>query len=149
MRIAALIVVLSGMGALPGVVFGETAVGLVAPETLVTFDTATPAGAATHLITGLVGAAGETLIGIDLRPATGRLFALSVDTANVTRTYSLDTDTTAATFVGQASTPTLTNAALYGMDFNGRPRPTAASCRAWGRSASRSTAGATPASTSR
>ena len=45
------------------------------PSALITFDTATPGvTSAPVVVTGL--GAGETLVGIDFRPATGQLFGV-------------------------------------------------------------------------
>jgi hypothetical protein len=108
------------IGALPDVARAETAAGLVAPGFLLIFDTAAPDVPTIRTISGLVGASGETVVGIDVRPATGRLYAVSVDAAGVTRTYLVDTGTGAFTFVGQFMTPALSNGSLYGFDFNPR-----------------------------
>lgn len=63
-------------------------------------------------ITGLQS--GENLLGIDFRPATGRLFGLGNG-----RLYTIDVVTGAATLVGNLTTPLLgTN---FGFDFNPVP----------------------------
>ena len=56
-----------------------TAVGLTTSNTLVTFDTATPGTVSglANFIPGLV--AGDTLVAIDFRPATGQLYGLGVN----------------------------------------------------------------------
>jgi hypothetical protein len=62
----------------------------------------TPGTVVSVTITGIV--AGETLVGIDGRPATGQLFGLGVDAAADTATlYLIDPQTGAATIVGTAS----------------------------------------------
>lgn len=64
------------------------------------------------LISGL--AANEKLVGIDFRPATGQLYAVS----NTNRIYTINTTTGAATVVGTtAFTPTLSGTG-FGVDFN-------------------------------
>lgn len=67
----------------------------------------------TVAITGLQG--GESLLGIDFRPATGQLFGLG----STSRIYRIDQTTGAATLVGGLTTPLLgTN---FGFDFNPVP----------------------------
>jgi uncharacterized protein (TIGR03118 family) len=67
--------------------------------------------ASTKAITGLQS--GEVVLGIDVRPATGQLFALG----STSRLYILDTATGAATAVGGPFTPAL-NGVDFGVDFN-------------------------------
>src|SRR5512132_615386 len=77
----------------------EPAVAL-SGNTLLRFDTATPATVTAHPITGLQGV--ESVIGIDVRPKTGQLFAVTVQAGAVinapVRTYTVAPDTGAATF---------------------------------------------------
>lgn len=96
----------------------HTIFGLVqGTNELIRFNSATPGTIdATIPITGL--AAGETLRGIDFRPATGQLFAIGTDAAgSVVRLYTIDVTTGVATgFV-----PTFTGATpgtQWGMGFN-------------------------------
>lgn len=56
----------------------------------------------------------EKVVGIDFRPATGQLWALT----DAERVYTLDTTTAAATVVGPASAVALTDRASFGFDFN-------------------------------
>ncbi len=99
----------------------EPAVALAA-NSLLRFDTATPGTVATHVITGLQTAT-EDVIGIDVRPKTGELFAVTVPAgvaANaLVRTYAVAPDTGAATFVGSIPN-TVPGAAdvATGIDFN-------------------------------
>src|SRR5947209_8692354 len=52
-----------------------TAFGVTTASTLIRFDTASPSTIVSSVpITGLAG--GETVLGIDFRPATGQLYAL-------------------------------------------------------------------------
>ena len=90
---------------------------------LLRFDTATPGTLLTPVgITGIT--AGETLIGIDHRPATGQLFALGVNsTADTGTIYVIDPQNGAGTVFGTASGVTagdLPDPATtgYGFDFN-------------------------------
>jgi hypothetical protein len=66
-------------------------------------------------ITGL--ASGETIVGIDFRPADGKLYALG----SASRVYTVDTLTAVATLVGTtAFTPALAGT-TFGVDFNPVP----------------------------
>ena len=103
----------------------EQAVALTAPNTLIRFDTATPGTITASLpVTGLN--ASQTIRGIDVRPATGELYASTVVTASaansVIQTYTIDSNTGAATFVGQTAVA-LAGAADVptGFDFNPVP----------------------------
>jgi len=88
----------------------ETIYGVTDTSRLVTFDSATPGAVSTPIaITGL--AAGETIKGIDIRPATLQLYALG----STGRLYRVDVVTGAATAIG-ASGLTLTGDA--DIDFN-------------------------------
>src|SRR5437899_9177453 len=76
-----------------------TAIGLTAASTLIRFDTATPGVITSTLpMTGLVG--GDTIVGIDFRPATGQLFALGSTSRLYTIDYTSSPTTAAATPVG-------------------------------------------------
>lgn len=90
-----------------------TVLGLTADNRLLAFDPLTPNTLiATTAITGL--AAGETVVGLDVRPATGMLHALT----DAGRLYTLDADTGVATMavplVNDAST-----LGASGQPFNG------------------------------
>ena len=88
-----------------------TAYGLTANNQIVTFSTKNPnAPTSTVTVSGLQG--GETLRGIDFRPATGQLFGIS----DMNRLYVVNRNTGASTLVG-----TLNNGATFpdvGFDFN-------------------------------
>jgi hypothetical protein len=68
----------------------------VAGNILLSFDSATPLTQSQVVITGLQ--AGESVLGIDLRPATGQLYALG----STSRLYTINPATGAATQVGSA-----------------------------------------------
>lgn len=88
---------------------------------LLTFDSETPGTVETIAITGLLGTAGETLVGVDFRPATGGLYAFTVNDASQGQLYLIDPITAEATPVGTAITDmnlTLSKTAGYGFDFN-------------------------------
>src|SRR5690606_6233886 len=106
----------------PATVFGLDVSGLK----LLRFDSATPGTiAATIPINGLaVGGATETIVGLDFRASTGRLFALghsetaAGDAAG--RIITLNAATGAATLVGTGAltAPLDDDAKAYGFDFN-------------------------------
>ncbi len=79
-----------------------TLYGVTDANVLLTFDSATPGTIAdSDTITGLQ--VGEQIVGIDVRPATGQLYALGLVDDGATRTariYTLDPITGAATQVG-------------------------------------------------
>jgi hypothetical protein len=108
--------------AAPAPAVAEPAAGIAGATTLVTFDTASPGAVTVRAINGL-RSANETVVGIDLRPATGQLYAVTVPLgvlANaLVRTYALDPATGAATFVGSIPS-TVPGAAdtQWGVDFN-------------------------------
>lgn len=96
---------------------------------LLRLNSATPNTVATTAITGVP--TGETIVGIDFRPATGQLFAVSINaTANTGTVLILDPQTGAATAVGtpgQVAFVDSTGAPVdlpdpltagYGIDFN-------------------------------
>jgi uncharacterized protein DUF4394 len=105
----------------PAVARAEPAAGLVGATTLATFDTADPGVVTLRPITGLT--LGETVVGIDVRPATGQLYAVTVPMGVIgsalVRTYALDPVTGAATLVGSIPN-TVPGAAdtQWGLDFN-------------------------------
>ncbi len=93
----------------------EPIVALTSDGRLITFDSATP-GTSTDTVTITGLQSGETLRGIDYRPATGTLYGLS----SASRIYSINSDTGVATVVGTAAGFTL-NGTSFGFDFNPVP----------------------------
>lgn len=90
----------------------EPIVGLTLGNGLVSFDSASPGGASAPVsISGLQ--AGEDVVGIDRRPATGALYGLS----SGNRLYVIDPVTGAATQVGSDGAFTLSGSS-FGFDFN-------------------------------
>lgn len=91
----------------------ETVWALTASGKLVAFQSSAPGTLTASLaVSGLP--AGESLTGIDFRPADGRLYAVS----SASQLYTIDTISGAAAMVGTAPlTPTLSGAAV-GFDFN-------------------------------
>jgi hypothetical protein len=83
---------------------------------LISFDTTTPTTGTTIAITGVLGS--ETLVGIDVRPQNGLLYALGVNAAANTATlYTISTRTGVATAVGAASGIALTTDGVTPVDF--------------------------------
>ncbi|MGH8238854.1 MAG: DUF4394 domain-containing protein, partial [Steroidobacteraceae bacterium] len=75
-----------------------TLLGVTTDNRLLTFKTTSPGTLDANVaVTGLQG--GETIIGIDLRPANGRLYAVT----DAARLYTLDATTGAATMAGMLS----------------------------------------------
>ena len=89
-----------------------TLVGLTSANQLAIIDTANIAGASTTAITGL--AAGDRLVGIDLRPKNSKIYGISLSN-NI---YTIDATTGAASFVAALSAPVINPTLGYGIDFN-------------------------------
>jgi len=96
---------------------------------LLSFDPAAPATVTTKALTGVLNS--ETLVGIDVRPANGRLYTVGINsTADNGTLYSVDTSSGALTAVGAAGSIAFTSdgavavqlaspaTATYGVDFN-------------------------------
>ncbi|MFM9956925.1 MAG: DUF4394 domain-containing protein [Phycisphaerales bacterium] len=99
--------------ALAGVANAEAIIGLRSDNVLVSFDSSTPGTiGGTVAVSGLQ--AGENLLGIDLRPATGQVIGLG----SSNRLYSINTITGAATALGPAFSPVLDTGVEYGIDIN-------------------------------
>jgi hypothetical protein len=104
---------------------GERAFALAGNQ-LLTFVPAAPGSATTKPIIGVV--AGETLVGIDVRPQNGMLYGLGVNaTANTATLYVIGRETGQVGVVGTASSVAFTTngvtavdlpAADYGFDVN-------------------------------
>ena len=83
---------------------------------LLTFDPAAPSGVTTKPITGIT--AGETLVGIDVRPQNGMLYGLGVNAAANTATlYVIGRETGQAGVVGTASSIVLTTNGVTAVDL--------------------------------
>ncbi|MUG91839.1 DUF4394 domain-containing protein [Scytonema sp. UIC 10036] len=82
---------------------GLPAIGLTVDGTqLLRFNSASAQTVTSAPVTGV--AAGETLVGIDLRPATGQLYGLGInDAANTGSLYSIDPQTGTVTIVGEGA----------------------------------------------
>lgn len=93
----------------------EQIVGLIEGNRLIRFDSATPGTTSAPVaVTGL--GAGQTLVGIDLRPTTGLIYGLASNGA----IYTLNATTGAATLVTTISGAVL-NGSTFGVDFNPVP----------------------------
>jgi hypothetical protein len=99
-----------------------TIIAATSNNELLRFDSATPATIdATITITGLLGTMGETLVGIDFRPATGGLYGFTVNDASQGQLYRIDPASGLASAIGSPVTDpglTLSKTAGYGFDFN-------------------------------
>lgn len=89
--------------------------GLTSTNSLVTFDSA-PGQVSPALVLGGLGA-GETVAGIDFRPFTGQLYALTRDAGDVGRLYTVDLSTGALSPVALTG-PALTVVGTVDIDFN-------------------------------
>lgn len=94
---------------------GDTIFALTLSNKLLRFDSNTPSVILDSIpITGLQS--GESIVGIDFRPNSGQLFAVS----NMNRLYTIDLTTGAATQVGSDGAFMLDGTSL-GVDFNPVP----------------------------
>jgi hypothetical protein len=106
----------------PAVAQAERAVGITGNTRLVSFDTLTPGTASVKTITGFASA-DEHVIGLDVRPATGELMAVTAPAGSATsatiRTYQLDPNSAVVTLVGSVN-GTISGAGdrASGIDFN-------------------------------
>lgn len=106
------IAALAALG-LVGAAQAEMICGLGTDNRIFFFDHTTPGTISNAFVISNL-TAGETVLGIDLRPQTGELFAMS----SANRVLSINTTTGAATAIGSGFTPTLTAGIEYGFDFN-------------------------------
>jgi hypothetical protein len=107
-------------------------------QILYTFDTANPQTPLAEVFIGGV-AAGETLVGIDIRPANGMLYSLGVNPFADTMTlYHLSPRTGVATpigaggFTGVGDQESLFGPAIYGLDFDPTTDQLRITCRGSG-----------------
>lgn len=90
-----------------------TLYGLTVSNKLVRFNSGSPSNIESTVQVGNL-AAGENVIGIDFRPATGQLLGLSSNN----RLMTIDPASGAATLIGSAPFTTTLNGAAFGFDFN-------------------------------
>jgi hypothetical protein len=101
-----------------------TPIVAVTDSTLLVFDSATPGTVTTTALTGLI--AGDTIVGMDRRPATTQVYLLTRSATGTGRLYLLNTVSGAAQFVLTLSADPADVVAPYdslagsrfGMDFN-------------------------------
>lgn len=98
--------------ALAGTAQAVPLIGLTSANELAMFDSTDPAMASRVAVTGL--ASGERLVGIDLRPANGRIYGLST----ASKLYTLDPMSGAATLVATLSSPVIDGGKGWAIDFN-------------------------------
>src|SRR5688572_20440619 len=109
-RIAVVAALLAGAGA--QVSAAEMLAGVSANGRLVLFSSADPEDVAVVPVTGL--GAGEEIIGLDVRPLTGELYALG----SSARLYTIDPFTGAASSIGSGPFTNALNGTSFGFDFN-------------------------------
>jgi hypothetical protein len=110
---AALAVALGSLALGSGRAEAELLTGLTSTGNLVTFDSATPGTIGSSVaITGLQS--GETLLGIDRRPADGLLYGLG----STSRVYTINTTTGVAAAVGATPFAPALSGTAFGFDFN-------------------------------
>jgi hypothetical protein len=114
--------IVAALAVVPPAGAGEIIYGITPGNILIRFDSATPGTiAASAAVTGL--GANETIRGIDFRPRTGQLYAVTVTTGSVAnsvlKSYVINPLTAQATLVG-ATAVALAGAADLpsGVDFN-------------------------------
>ncbi|UOG73091.1 DUF4394 domain-containing protein [Hymenobacter tibetensis] len=86
------------------------AYAVTAANSLLIFNPENPSATVAKTITGLQ--TGETIVGIDFRPATGQLYAIGSNS----RIYTLNTSSGAAAFVATLTVPL--SGTAFGVDFN-------------------------------
>jgi len=91
----------------------ENVFAVTASNKLIRFNPGVP-GAINNSIAIRGLASGENVVGLDFRPATGRLFALS----DASRIYTINTTNGVATPVGSGPIATALNGTNFGFDFN-------------------------------
>lgn len=92
---------------------GAIIYALQSDNVLIAFESSNPSNILRNVsVTGLQG--GENLIGIDYRPASTELYAISAQS----RMYTINPVTGAATQVGSGTFATPVNGTAFGMDFN-------------------------------
>ena len=102
----------------PGAVTGQIVWALSANNNLVSFDSGLP-GTIRNIVTTSGVAAGQTLAGMDFRPATGELYALGYNSVNGEgRLYTLNLAGGAATAIGGAPFILKPGMGKISFDFN-------------------------------
>lgn len=99
-------------------IMGRLVYGLTSNSYLISFDSANPMSVYTHVaVSGL--AMGQSLVGMDFRPANGMLYGLGYNSMNgEARIYTINTMNGAATAIGDAPIMLGMNLGKIGFDFN-------------------------------
>jgi trimeric autotransporter adhesin len=102
----------------PATVTGQLVYALTSNNNLISFDSGLPGTVRT--LVGVTGvAAGQNIVGMDFRPATGALFALGYNATNgESRIYTIDRMSGVATAVGTAPFTLALGTGDVGFDFN-------------------------------
>lgn len=124
MRTLVTVAALAAAALAPATANAERAVGITGNTRLVSFDTLSPGTASVTAITGFA-TADEHVLGLDVRPATGELFAVTAPAgaaSNTTiRAYTLNPSSAVLTLIGSingaVSVPSAGDRAS-GIDFN-------------------------------
>jgi hypothetical protein len=123
-RTSVIVAIALAFGALDGTASASTLYAVTGTNTLLQFDSATPATITrTVAITGLLTGS-ERVLGIDFRPRTGQLFAVTIPTAALANglltTYRVNPHSGVATAIGLIPPNTVPGAAnvASGFDFN-------------------------------
>ncbi|MBS0657820.1 MAG: DUF4394 domain-containing protein [Verrucomicrobia bacterium] len=120
--ISRFLVVLAALAATQSV-RAEAFIGLLSNGSLISFDSSSPGTTSAFSVSGI--AVGQTIQGIDFRPATGTLYAFA-STAGTTgvggtqqgQLYSINTGTGVATAAGPAFTIVSNPSSFFAVDFN-------------------------------
>lgn len=102
---------------MPSMISGPVVYGVTSNQYLITFDAGSPDVVRTHVaISGIVS--GQVISGLDVRPATGELYALGYNAVTgESQLYTINPTTGAATSVAPSVT-LATGMANIGFDFN-------------------------------
>jgi hypothetical protein len=99
----------------PATASAERVVALLPPAQIAVFGSAHPESVTTQQLTG---ATGELWVGLDIRPADGKLYAFGVNAAGAFSFFLLDPDSGALTSPGTTASGTFAVGGQYGTDFN-------------------------------
>lgn len=109
--------------AVSGTAQAEALFGLLSNGSLISFDSASPGTVSSLSISGIAG--GQTIRGIDFRPATGQLYAFAATSGTTGvagsqsgQLYVINTATGVATSAGPSFVIASNPSSFYGVDFN-------------------------------
>ncbi len=103
-----------GLALLNATATAPSALGLTADNRLVAFNPRTPNTIASTVT--IAAPAGESVVGIDIRPSDGQLYAVTLAADATGRVYTVAPTTGAATLVAQISVPLA--GTVFSVDFN-------------------------------